>query len=121
RRTRATSPHRLLRCASAPVVLEGRRVLSSRRMALPGAADACQFCGKALALGAVACFRCGKMVEREAPGTTGSGQLPTGLGTQAKGELLENQWRLIRQIGQGAAGVVWQGADVGLDRPVAVK
>jgi serine/threonine protein kinase len=90
-------------------------------MALPGAADACQFCGNKLALGAVACFRCGKMVEREAPGTTGSGQLPTQLGTKAKGELLENQWRLIRQLGQGAAGVVWQGADVGLDRPVAVK
>jgi serine/threonine protein kinase len=83
--------------------------------------ELCQYCGNALALGAMACFRCGKMVEREVADTTGSGQLPTQLGTKAKGELLENQWRLIKQIGQGTAGVVWQGADVGLDRPVAVK
>ncbi len=85
------------------------------------AAEACQFCGNKLAVGAVACYRCGKMVERPEADTSGSGALPTQLGTQAKGELLGEQWRLVKPIGQGAVGVVWQAHDVTLDRTVAVK
>jgi serine/threonine protein kinase len=88
---------------------------------MSAAANTCRFCGNRLATGAVACFRCGRMVERESPDTTGGGSLPTQLGTQAKGELLENQWRLVKPIGQGGAGIVWQAQDVGLDRAVAVK
>src|SRR5262245_33571651 len=82
----------------------------------------CQHCGAALALGAIACFRCGRMVELEGRGgTTGEGALPTELQTLAKAGLLENQWWLIRPIGQGKSGVVWEGHDVALDRRVAVK
>ncbi len=82
----------------------------------------CQHCGATLALGAVACFRCGRMVDAEGRGgTTGGGALPTELQTLAKAGLLENQWRLIRPIGQGKSGVVWEAHDVALDRRVAVK
>ncbi|MBK7862341.1 MAG: protein kinase [Archangiaceae bacterium] len=63
------------------------------------------------------------MVETEAHGTTGSGNsaLPTELQTLAKVGLLENQWRLVKPIGQGQSGVVWEAHDISLDRRVAVK
>lgn len=83
---------------------------------------ACQHCGAHLALGAVACFRCGRMVDVEGRGgTTGGGSMPTELRTLAKAGLLEGQWRLVRPIGQGTSGVVWEAHDVALDRRVAVK
>jgi len=81
----------------------------------------CQHCGATLALGAIACFRCGRMLDDGRGGTTGGGELPTELQTLAKAGLLENQWRLIRPIGQGKSGVVWEAQDVALDRRVAVK
>src|SRR6185436_19640598 len=82
----------------------------------------CQHCGAQLALGAVACFRCGRMVDAEGKGgTTGGGSMPTELQTLAKAGLLENQWRLLKPLGQGKAGVVWEAQDVALDRRVAVK
>jgi len=63
------------------------------------------------------------MVPRiEEPGTAASVVLaPTSIGTVAKAELLEGQWRLVKLLGQGAVGQVWQAHDVTLDRPVAVK
>jgi serine/threonine protein kinase len=55
-------------------------------------------------------------------GTTGGGAaLPTELKTLAKVALLEGQWRLVKPIGQGKSGVVWEAHDVTLDRRVAVK
>ncbi len=82
----------------------------------------CPHCGAALALGAMACFRCGRMVDADGKGgTTGGGALPTELQTLAKAGLLENQWRLIRPIGQGKTGIVWEAQDVALDRRVAIK
>ncbi len=63
------------------------------------------------------------MVTRaEEPGTGASVVLtPTSMGTVAKAELLEGQWRLIKVLGQGAVGQVWHAHDVTLDRAVAVK
>lgn len=70
----------------------------------------------------MACFRCGRMVDADGKGgTTGGGALPTELQTLAKAGLLENQWRLIRPIGQGKTGIVWEAQDVALDRRVAIK
>ncbi len=85
----------------------------------------CQHCGAQLAVGAVACFRCGRMVARADDSGTGAGLSlvveGTHLGTVAKSELLEDQWRLVKLLGQGAVGEVWQAHDITLDRPVAVK
>ena len=84
----------------------------------------CQHCGAQLAVGAVACFRCGRLVARaEDAAGTGASMVaaPTHLGTVARADLLENQWRLVKLLGQGAVGEVWQAQDVTLDRPVAVK
>ncbi len=87
----------------------------------------CQHCGAQLAVGAVACFRCGRLVARAEDAGTGAGTgasavvSPTQLGTLGRTELLENQWRLVKPLGQGAVGEVWQAQDVTLDRPVAVK
>src|SRR3954471_22657783 len=87
----------------------------------------CQHCGGQLAVGAVACFRCGRLVARADEGGTGAGtgasvvRAPTHLGTVAKAELLENQWRLVKLLGQGAVGEVYQAHDITLDRAVAVK
>ena len=39
----------------------------------------------------------------------------------APGQLLVNRYRLVRPLGQGRAGTVWEGHDTLLDRPVAVK
>src|SRR5688572_14571426 len=81
----------------------------------------CQHCGATLALGAVACFRCGRMLEAEGDGTTGGGALQTELQTLAKAGLLEQRWRLVKPIGQGQSGVVWEAHDVTFDRRVALK
>jgi serine/threonine protein kinase len=39
----------------------------------------------------------------------------------ATGKVLRSRYRLDRMLGRGAMGHVWQGADVYLERPVAVK
>ena len=85
--------------------------------------DCCEHCGGQLAVGAVACFRCGRLVTRAEEGPTGASVVvaQTNIGTVARAELLEGQWRLVKVIGQGAVAQVWQGHDVTLDRAVAVK
>jgi serine/threonine protein kinase len=63
------------------------------------------------------------MVARAEEAGTGASVVlaPTSIGTVAKAELLEGQWRLVKLLGQGAVGQVWQAHDVTLDRAVAVK
>ena len=39
----------------------------------------------------------------------------------APGRLIVNRYRLVRALGQGRAGTVWEGRDTLLDRPVAAK
>jgi len=39
----------------------------------------------------------------------------------APGQLVVNRYRLVRPLGQGRVGTVWEGHDTLLDRPVAVK
>ena len=39
----------------------------------------------------------------------------------APGRLIVNRYRLVRALGQGRAGTVWEGHDTLLDRPVAAK
>ncbi|MDD5628705.1 MAG: protein kinase [Elusimicrobia bacterium] len=45
---------------------------------------------------------------------------PRALG-EADGELLRGQYKVLRQIGSGGMGLVFEGSDVTLNRPVAVK
>src|SRR4051812_21154810 len=89
---------------------------------MPGS---CQHCGAQLAVGAVACFRCGRLVATSRDPSTGAGVDEPGgvtaLSTLAKAEVLESQWRLVKLVGQGAVAQVWQAMDITLDRPVAVK
>lgn len=80
----------------------------------------CRHCGAALAVGAVACFRCGKLIDAGGPSETEAGKLPTRLGTMARGALLEERWRVVRPVGSNRVGTVWLGQDVTLDRPVSV-
>ncbi|MBX7102002.1 MAG: protein kinase, partial [Myxococcaceae bacterium] len=88
------------------------------------AKTSCTWCGNPLALGAVACFRCGRMVQAsgpEVPQETYGVAPPTQLGTSARSTLLAGRWRLLDKLGQGAVGAVWHAHDVDLDRPVVVK
>ncbi|GII52311.1 hypothetical protein Pth03_07000 [Planotetraspora thailandica] len=39
----------------------------------------------------------------------------------AAGQLIVKRYRLVRALGQGATGIVWEGHDTLLDRPVAVR
>ncbi|MBN1771979.1 MAG: serine/threonine protein kinase [Deltaproteobacteria bacterium] len=43
------------------------------------------------------------------------------MGEPAAERVLDDTWRLVRIIGRGAMGVVWEGRRVADDRPVAVK
>jgi serine/threonine protein kinase, bacterial len=84
-------------------------------------ATTCKHCGARLAVGAIACFRCGKIVDTGGPSETELGKIPTALGTLARGALFDEKWRLVRPLGLGPLGTVWMGHDLALDRPVAIK
>jgi len=86
----------------------------------------CPFCGAALALGAVACFRCGRLIAPDAGGTGGTSGTdaalsPTRLGTGARAALLEDRWLLKEPVGMAPASTLWLAHDTALDRPVTVK
>lgn len=96
---------------------------------VPGAKKECPFCGSELALGAVACFRCGRLLVGDAAGGTGTGGTggtdqalhPTRLGTNTRASLIEERWLLKAPVGMAPNATLWLAQDTTLDRPVTVK
>ncbi|MBK7865413.1 MAG: protein kinase [Archangiaceae bacterium] len=85
----------------------------------------CGYCGCELALGAIACFRCGRLLVVERDGGTGEGTdgavSPTSLNTRARAGLLEERWLLKSPVGIAPGATLWLAHDTSLDRPVTVK